>query len=154
MLIRRKRGINYSYWRKNKNVSEQKKISQKSLAIKCDLSEPTIRNYELGNRTPSNRKISIIADALDISPYALSEPRLDSYEGILHVLFRLEEESGLSVYYDKAKDTCCFSFENNTLESEKFNLLLVQWCKYKEKYLTGEITKEEYETLKNSFKIE
>lgn len=41
--------------------------SQKELCIKTRLSEPTIRNYELGNRTPSESQLHKISDALEVS---------------------------------------------------------------------------------------
>ncbi|MEG1505422.1 MAG: helix-turn-helix transcriptional regulator, partial [Lachnospiraceae bacterium] len=64
---------------KIKKCRLEKNLSQKQLAIRSGMSEPAIRNYELGNRTPSDKQIEKIALALDVSPFALSEPNLDSY---------------------------------------------------------------------------
>lgn len=80
---------------KIRNIRIQKNLSQKQLAEKVRMSEPAIRNYELGNRTPSQKQIELIADALGVSPFALSDPNLDTYYGIMHALFYLENTIGL-----------------------------------------------------------
>lgn len=41
-------------------------MTQKQLASLCGISEPAIRNYELGNRTPSEKIMKILAKALNI----------------------------------------------------------------------------------------
>ena len=38
------------------------------------MSEPAIRNYELENRNPSVEQLQKIADALEISYFALANP--------------------------------------------------------------------------------
>lgn len=72
-----------------------KGLSQKQLAEKVRMSEPAIRNYELGNRTPSQKQIELIAGAMGVSPFALSDPDLESYHGIIHALFYLENTIGM-----------------------------------------------------------
>ena len=67
----------------------EKGLSQKELAKMTGLSEPAIRNYELGNRTPSDKQIDAIAGALGISPFAISNPDIESYIGVMHNLFAL-----------------------------------------------------------------
>lgn len=61
------------------------------------LSEPAIRNYELGNRTPSDKQLAAIAEALGISPFAISNPDIESYIGVMHTLFALEKEYGATL---------------------------------------------------------
>lgn len=66
-------------------------LSQKQLAAMAGLSEPAIRNYELGNRTPSEKHLSNIAKALNISTFAISDLDLESCLGVMHSLFALED---------------------------------------------------------------
>ena len=40
-------------------------LTQKELAIKSRLTDAAIRNYELGNRSPSREQLEKIAEALD-----------------------------------------------------------------------------------------
>ena len=41
---------------KIKKYRQKLGITQKHLALNCKMSEPAIRNYELGNRTPSAKQ--------------------------------------------------------------------------------------------------
>ena len=80
---------------KIKKYREAKNLTQKQVALRAGMSEPAIRNYELGNRTPSAKQIEKIALSLDVSPFAISNPDLDSYIGVMHALFYLEENYGI-----------------------------------------------------------
>lgn len=95
---------------KIKKYRQEKNLSQKQVAIRAGMSEPAIRNYELGNRTPSDKQIEKIALALDVSPFALSNPNLDSYVGVMHALFYLEDEYGLVP--DEMNGQFCLKFKD------------------------------------------
>lgn len=79
---------------KIKKFRIKKNLTQKQLAYLAGLSEPAIRNYELENRTPSEKHIERIAWALGVSPFAISDPDIESYIGVMHTLFALEEKYG------------------------------------------------------------
>ena len=70
-------------------------LSQKQLGLMSGMSEPAIRNYELGNRYPGPKQLEKIAGAMGISPLALADPDLDSYHGLMHALFQMEDLYGL-----------------------------------------------------------
>lgn len=95
---------------KIKKYRLEKNLSQKQVALRAGMSEPAIRNYELGNRTPSEKQIEKIASALDVSPFAISNPDLDSYVGIMHAFFYLEEKYGLIP--DKIDGELCLKFKD------------------------------------------
>ena len=80
---------------KIKKYREAKNLTQKQVALRAGMIEPAIRNYELGNRTPSAKQIEKIALSLDVSPFAISNPDLESYVGVMHALFYLEENYGV-----------------------------------------------------------
>jgi transcriptional regulator with XRE-family HTH domain len=137
------------------------KISQKLLASWCNISEPAIRNYELGNRQPSDKNIKIIAEALGVSPFAISNPNLDNTEGIMHALFYLEAHYGLLAYrekqdpddpnrgwnlYNNLRFDCEKSGSNRNLDDS-----LEIWISTKEKLASGEITKEYYNDWISSY---
>ena len=50
-----------------------------------------LAQYETGTRTPKADLINSLANALDVSPLALSVPDIDSYLGLMHTLFTLED---------------------------------------------------------------
>lgn len=93
---------------KIKKYRLSRNLSQKEVALRTGMSEPAIRNYELGNRTPSDKQIEKITMALNISPYAISNPDLDTYIGVMHALFYLEEKYGLIP--DKIDGQVCMRF--------------------------------------------
>ena len=70
-------------------------LTQKELAERCGLNESTIRNYELGNRYPDEATLLNIANRLNISFFALSDPDVANIFSALHVLFDMEWAYGL-----------------------------------------------------------
>ena len=53
--------------------------------------------YESGSRTPKADLTESLAGVLGVSPLALSVPDIDSYLGLMHTLFTLEDRYGLTV---------------------------------------------------------
>lgn len=53
--------------------------------------------YENGSRTPKANVTAALAQVLDISPKALDIPDIDSYTGLMHPLFTLEDRYSLEV---------------------------------------------------------
>ena len=100
--------------------------------------------YESGSRTPKAEMTENLAGALGVSPLALSVPDIDSYLGLMHTLFALEDIYGLKI--DKLDDEVCIRLDKNRGTSyisllERFTA----WQKEAEKYRNGEISKEEYD---------
>ena len=100
--------------------------------------------YESGSRTPKAELTESLAGALGVSPLALSVPDIDSYLGLMHTLFALEDIYGLKI--DKLDDEVCIRLDKNRGTSyisllERFTA----WQKEAEKYSNGEISKEEYD---------
>lgn len=133
---------------KIKRLRLLKKLSQKELAFMCGLSEPAIRNYELGNRTPSAKQIEKIAKALGVSIYAISNPDLGNYHGAAHALFELEEEYGLLI--DKIDGVIVIraALDNKGATMQQF---LRVWNEMKQRLENGEITQEEYDMWKYNY---
>ena len=100
--------------------------------------------YESGSRTPKAELTENLAGALGVSPLALSVPDIDSYLGLMHTLFALEDIYGMKI--DKLDDEVCIRLDKNRGTSyisllERFTA----WQKEAEKYHNGEISKEEYD---------
>ena len=100
--------------------------------------------YESGSRTPKAELTENLADALGVSPLALSVPDIDSYLSLMHTLFALEDIYGMKI--DKLDDEVCIRLDKNRGTSyisllERFTA----WQKEAEKYRNGEISKEEYD---------
>ncbi|MGN0162075.1 MAG: helix-turn-helix domain-containing protein [Candidatus Ornithomonoglobus sp.] len=124
-------------------------LSQKELAQRAGMSEPAIRNYELGNRTPSDKQLEKIAGALGVSIYAISDPNLENYDGMLHALFYLEDEYG--IIPKEIDGQICLCAGNKNTAAITVEKMLTSWNSEFEKLKSGEITKEEYDMWRYSY---
>ena len=123
-------------------------ITQKFLGLKVGFSERTadirIAQYESGSRTPKADLIEKIADTLDVSTEALNVPDIDSYTGLMHTLFALEDLYGLKI--DRLDGEVCIRINRqNGLTFAKMTGLLESWEEMAQKYRNGEISREEYD---------
>lgn len=123
-------------------------MTQKYLGQAVGFPEKTadirMAQYESGSRTPKAELTENLAGALGVSPLALSVPDIDSYLGLMHTLFALEDIYGIKI--DKLDDEVCIRLDKNRGTSyisllERFTA----WQKEAEKYRNGEISKEEYD---------
>lgn len=130
---------------KIKKYRTEKNLTQKQLTAMAGFSESAIRNYELGNRTPSEKHISSIAGALGIHPFATSDPNLESYLGVMHTLFELEENWGASVVAESGTAYITFPVGSD-LRSR-----LSDWGEAFAKYKAGSMTEDEYKEWKSTY---
>ena len=65
--------------------------------------------YESGSRTPKAELTENLASALGVSPLALSVPDIDSYNGLMHTLFALEDLYGFRI--GKLDDELCIRLD-------------------------------------------
>ena len=123
-------------------------MTQKYLGLAVGFPEKTadvrIAQYETGNRTPKGEITGALAKVLDVSPQALNVPDIDTYTGLIHTLFTLEDVYGLTVgdidgvpclRLDKAKGNAY----------QRMFALLYAWREQAEKLERGEITREDYD---------
>ena len=50
-----------------------------------------VAQYESGNRKPKEDTIHALAEIFDVAPAALDVPDIDSYIGIMHTLFKMDD---------------------------------------------------------------
>ena len=72
-----------------------KGMTQKWLGMAVGFDEKTadirMAQYESGTRTPKENLTNDLAKVLEVSPAALNVPNIDSYVGLMHTLFALED---------------------------------------------------------------
>ncbi len=125
-------------------------MTQKELADKCGLNESTIRNYELGNRYPDAATLLNIANNLNVSFYALSDPDVANMFSALHVLFDIEWAYGLRPTMKDGE--LIFKFEERLPSSgprpqedlDTFRKMVEYWARLRDKLEDGEITESDY----------
>lgn len=113
-------------------------ISQAKLGEKSGMSEPAIRNYELGNRTPGPEQLQEIAAALDIDPSALVGYEVDSARDVLSVLFQLSDEFGL-----KPTEDGSIAIDPKAKGAPKMVQAIKAWKRMGDKAASGEISDKE-----------
>ena len=130
-------------------------MTQKYLGQAVGFPEKTadirMAQYESGSRTPKAELTENLAGVLGVSPLALSVPDIDSYLGLMHTLFALEDIYGMKI--DKLDDEVCIRLDKNRGTSyisllERFTAwqnTLYFYLLTSTKYRNGEISKEEYD---------
>lgn len=76
-------------------------MTQKYLGMALGFPEKSadvrLAQYENGSRTPKTDLTAALAQILEVSPHALAVPDIDSYVGLMHTLFTLEDRYGLKI---------------------------------------------------------
>lgn len=109
-----------------------------------------IAQYESDTRKPKEKLINDLANALEVSPHALTVPNIDSYIDLMHTLFTLEDLYGIKI--NTIDDQLCLTLdnENSTTHLSMFELFSA-WQKESEKLKSGIITKEEYDDWRYNY---
>lgn len=128
-----------------------REMKQKQLGEALGFSEKTsevrITQYESEARVPKEDLIRQIAQVLDVSESAIMVPDIDTYIGLMHTLFALEDIYGLTV--DSIDGCTCLRLEHRMdIKNEFDNVgnMLDVWQEQAALYRAGEITKEEYDS--------
>ena len=87
-----KRGNGMNIGEKIKRIRQHRRMTQKELGELVDLSANRIAQYEMGYRVPKHPLLNQIAEALRVSPLALSDGGNGPANDILEQLFWLDEE--------------------------------------------------------------
>lgn len=106
--------------------------------------------YESGSRSPKAELTENLAGVLGVSPLALSVPDIDSYLGLMHTLFTLEDrygltvetgETGVSLHVDPRKGK----------DAAKLSEMLTSWAQQADKLRNGEINREDYDKWRYNY---
>lgn len=103
-----------------------------------------LAQYETGTRTPKADLAASLAQVLDVSPQALAVPDIDSYIGLMHTLFTLEDRYGLKVCEcDGEVHLRVDVFKGK--DAATLHEMLCAWRQVAAMLKAGEITQEEYD---------
>ena len=82
---------------------------------------------------------------MDVSPHALDVPDIDSYIGLMHTLFTLEDLYGLTV--SESNGEICLKVDTSKgKDAHELRKMLYAWKEQADKLSSGEISKDEYDT--------
>ena len=93
---------------------------------------------------------SSLAHALDVSPQALDVPDIDSYIGLMHTLFTLEDLYGLTIEGEDGDIRLRVNpFKGK--EAAELNRMLHGWLQAANMLKAGEITQEQYDRWRHYY---
>ena len=101
--------------------------------------------YESGSRTPKAELTESLASALGVSPLALSVPDIDSYIGLMHTLFTLEDLYGLTVSESADGEICLKVDTSKGKDAHELRKMLYAWKEQADKLSSEEISKDKYD---------
>lgn len=106
--------------------------------------------YESGSRTPKADLTGNLAGVLGVSPLALSVPDIDSYLGLMHTLFTLEDRYGLTI--EKGENGVSLRVESRKgKDAAELSKMLNAWAEQAQKYHSGDISREDYDKWRYNY---
>ncbi len=109
-----------------------------------------LAQYETGTRTPKADLTAALAQVLDISPQALDVPDIDSYIGLMHTLFTLEDNYGLTVS-ETDGEVCLKVNKDKGKDAAELLKMLYAWKEQADKLSAEEISREEYDRWRYNY---
>ena len=123
-------------------------MTQKYLGMSLGFPEKSadvrLAQYETGSRTPKADLTAALAQVLDVSHHALSVPDIDSYVGLMHTLFTLEDNYGLKI--GEMDGGVCLKVDvRKNKDAARLHEMLWTWWEQAAKLEAGEISQEDYD---------
>mgnify|MGYP000584081085 FL=1 len=107
-------------------------------------SDVRMAQYESEARVPKHDLLKEMADIFDISTHALTVPDIDTYIGLMHTFFALEDMYGLKI--DEMDGEVVLRLDKSDYSTySSMNKMLRTWLAEAKKLENGENTKEEYD---------
>lgn len=103
-----------------------------------------LAQYETGTRKPKAELTSALAQALDVAPQALDVPDIDSYIGLMHTLFTLEDIYGLTIS-ETDGEVCLKINKDKGKDAAELLKMLYAWKEQADKLSAGKISKDDYD---------
>lgn len=141
-------GQRIKFFRNRKGMT-QKNLGE-LLGFLGKTSDVRMAQYESEARVPKNDLVKEMAQIFDVSPRALTVPNIDSYLGLMHTLFALEDMYGLKI--GEIDGELCLHLDKSTgmTYASIFDMFLA-WQTKAAKLENGEITKEEYDAWRYKY---
>ena len=109
-----------------------------------------LAQYETGSRKPKADLTAALAQALDVAPQALDIPDIDSYIGLMHTLFSLEDIYGLIVS-ETDGEICLKVNKDKSKDAAELLQMLTAWQEQAVKLSAEEISREDYDQWRYNY---
>ena len=134
-------GQRIKFFRNRKGLT-QKQLGE-TLGFLGRTSDVRLAQYESEARVPKFDLLKEMAYIFGVSPRAINVPDIDTYLGLMHTFFALEDIYGLKI--NEVDDRPCLQFDPAiTDQYSSLGRMVRAWQLESAKLESGEITKEEY----------
>ena len=128
---------------RNRKGMTQKQLGE-ILGFLGKTSDVRMAQYESEARIPKQELVNEMAQLLEVSPHALTVPNIDTYVGLMHTLFALEDMYGLKI--GEIEGEICLRLDKSNHSYLSMFDMLHAWQTQAARLENGEISKEEYDT--------
>ena len=109
-----------------------------------------LAQYETGSRKPKADLTAALAQAMDVMPEALDIPDIDSYIGLMHTLFALEDIYGLTIS-EADGEVCLKVNKDKSKDAAELLQMLTAWQEQATKLSAEEISREDYDQWRYNY---
>ena len=135
-------GQRIKYFR-NRIGMTQKQLGEQ-LGFKGKTSDVRMAQYESEARVPKIDLVKQMSQIFDVNSPALTVPDIDTYAGLMHTLFALEDMYSLKVKNISGQPYLCLD-RSISAPGSSVDQMLHAWMEQADKLENGEISKEEYD---------
>ena len=128
---------------RNRKGMKQKELGE-LLGFLGKTSDVRVAQYETEARTPKADLVKEMAQIFGVSTRAINVPNIDSYLGLMHTLFALEDMYGLKVKNVDGQPHLCLD-SSISAPGSSVDEMLRAWMEQTAKLENGELSKEEYD---------
>ena len=111
--------------------------------------EVRMAQYEAEAREPKAALVEQMAQIFKVSPKAISVPEIDTYDGLMHTFFALEDMYGLKIA--EIDGELCLHLDRTLNPDMNLLDLLELWHKQSMRLANGMITKQDYDEWRYNY---
>lgn len=136
-------GRRIKFFRNKKNLTQRQ--FGEALGFLGKTSDVRIAQYESEARVPKQDLVNKMASVFNIHPDALTVPQIDTYLGLMHTFFALEDMYGIKI--GEINGEICLRLDKSDYATyASLEKMFRAWQQQAVKLENGEISKEEYDT--------
>lgn len=133
---------------RNRKGMKQKELGE-LLGFLGKTSDVRVAQYETEARTPKADLVKEMAQIFNVSPRAINVPNIDSYLGLMHTLFALEDMYGIKI--GEIDGELCLRLNREHKEYQHLFEPFHAWQQMATKLEDGEISQEEYDNWRYNY---
>ena len=133
---------------RNRKGMKQKELGE-LLGFLGKTSDVRVAQYETEARTPKADLVKEMAQIFGVSPRAINVPNIDSYLGLMHTLFALEDMYGIKI--GEIDGELCLRLDRAHREYQHLFEPFHTWQQMAAKLESGEISQEEYDNWRYNY---